>query len=392
MKKQNKFTIIIPTRDRAENLSTTIKSCLNQTYNNYEILISDNFSIDNTKEVVMSFKDSRISYINTEKRISMSENFDFALNHVQDGYLMFIGDDDAILPNSLEYVNEIINSTNTEAVMSYNAFYTWPGTPNPNKLFWSPREGYEVRDSKTWIKNYLRFNMEYTFDLPSVYCGFVKRSAFDRVKKGDSFFKSSTPDAYSAIAFALTTDFYVYSHTPFVIHGSSPKSNGGAYLGRPKGEEGEEVKLFFKENKIPFHKDIIMTKSFRICSIEAFLQFSDYFPEYTIGYKIDWQKLLKFVLTERKESTKEEIENAVKDMCKMHNLNFEDVINNIPKKFTGVPISEIMVRFLYKLKNTFQNKTIKIENTISYGVNNVYDAALLLNFFLKTRRNIKSGL
>ena len=388
---QNRFTIIIPTRDRAETLFTTIKCCLNQTYNNYQIIVSDNCSNDNTKEIVMSFNNNRIKYINTGNRVSMSENFDFALDHINDGYLMFIGDDDAILPNSLEYVNEIINFTNTEAVMSYNAFYTWPGTPNPNKLFWSPKEGYEVRNSKKWINNYLRFNMEYTFDLPSVYCGFVKRSTFDRIRKGDCFFKSSTPDAYSAIAVAFATNFYVYSHTPFVIHGSSPKSNGGAYLGRAKGEEGEEVKLFFKENKIPFHKAIVMTKSFRICSIEAFLQFSDNFPEYTSSYKIDWEKLLKFVLTERNENTKEEIETAVKQMCVFHNINYDHIMNNIPKKFTGVPFSEILVRLLYKIKNIIQNKTIVINDTRKYGINNVFEAALFLNFFLTTKRNVKAS-
>ncbi len=386
---KNKFTVIIPTRDRCETLTHTLNCCLNQTYDNFEIIVSDNCSEDDTKKMVLGINDSRIRYINTEKRISMSENFDFALSHVHEGYLMFIGDDDAIMPNSLEYINEIINSTGSEAVMSYNAFYTWPGTPNPNKLFWSPREGYEVRNSKNWIDNYLRFNMEYTFDLPSVYCGFVKKSTFEKFTINGNFFMSSTPDAYSAIAIAFATDFYVYSHTPFVIHGSSPKSNGGAYLGRAKGQEGEQAKLFFKENKIPFHKDIIMTKSFRICSVEAFLQFSDAFPEYSKGYQIDWTKLLKFVLTERKEITKEEIESAVEKMCKIHDIDFKEILKDIPTKFTGVPVQEIIYRGLLKVKNIIQHKTIKIDDTTTYGINNVYDAAIVLNILLKTKRNLR---
>lgn len=387
MNTYNRLTIVIPTRERSETLFYTIRCCLNQTYPNYQLLICDNYSQDNTKEIVMSFNDKRIRYINPGERLSMSGNFDFALKNVEeDSYLMFVGDDDGVLPNSLEYVNNIINKTGSEAVVSYNAFYTWPGTQNPNKLFWSPKEGYEIRDSKSWIKKYLKFNMEYTFDLPSAYCGFVKRSVFERVTKGKIFFRSPTPDSYSALAVAFATDKYVYSYTPFAVHGSSSKSNGGAYLGKAKNEVGNEYRLFFKENSISFHNDVIITKSFRIFSVEAFLQFSDWFPELVKGYKIDWEKLLRFILTERKPETAEEVETAVKQMCKMHAVNYEKVVNNIPGKFTGVPYNEIIRRLFDKIINTIKKKTIKIDDTTQFGIWNVYDAVMLLNFFLKTKR------
>src|ERR1700753_1072181 len=123
--KYNKLTILIPTRERCDTLYDTLRCCFNQTCPNLEIIVSDNFSQDRTKEVVMSFNDERLKYINTGKRLSMSGNFDFALSHVKEGYIMFIGDDDGVVPNSLEYVNDIINSTNCKAIVSYNAFYTW---------------------------------------------------------------------------------------------------------------------------------------------------------------------------------------------------------------------------------------------------------------------------
>jgi glycosyltransferase involved in cell wall biosynthesis len=382
---KNKFTIIIPTRERANTLYHTIRSCLNQTYKNYEIIVSDNYSQDNTKEVVGFFNDSRIKYINTGIRLSMSQNFDFALSHVIEGYLMFIGDDDAILPNSLEYVNDIINITKCEAVASYNSFYTWPDTQNSNKLFWGHKKGFEIRNSKSWIDKFFEFEMIYTFDLPSVYCGFVKKSILENLTKENIFFKSSTPDAYSAIAVAFATESYAYSHTPFVIHGASSRSNGGSYLGKGKNQEGIEAKLFFKENSIPFHRKVIMTKSFRICAAEAYLQFSDNFPEYTNGYSIDWRILLKSVLDERNNFTKVEIEEAVKNMCFIHKLKYEDLIFqntiNIKHFFTNKNIMRLVYKVLYRIKN----KQVSVNNTLKYGVNNVYDASLLLNFFLKEK-------
>ena len=383
---QNKFTILIPTRERADTLYFTIKSCLNQTYDNYEIIVSDNNSQDNTYDVVHSFDDSRLKYINTGKRMSMSENFDFALSHVSEGYIMFIGDDDGVLPNSLDYVNEIINQTKTEAVVSHNAFYTWPQTANPNKLYWSDRSGYEIRKSKEWIKKYLTFKMQYTFDLPGAYCGFVKRDVFDRVSKNGHFFHSSTPDAYSALAVAFTTDSYVYSFTPFAVHGASKNSNGGAFLSKKKGEEGKEAISFLKENKIPFHKDIVFTKAFRVSSLEAFLQFCDAFPEITKEYKVDWKLFFKYVLSEAKEETRDEIEEAVKQMCKMHDVNFEEIDNfKVGRfdRFTNLTLNEIVIKVKNKIVQIFLKQPSHIDDITRYGVFNVHDAMILLKFITK---------
>lgn len=384
IKVNNKFTILIPTRERADTLYHTIRACLNQTYPNYEVIVSDNYSQDNTYDVVNSFSDSRLKYINTGTRMSMSENFDFALSHVKDGYVMFIGDDDGVLPNSLEYVNQIINQTKAEAVVSHNAYYSWPGTATPNKLFWSQKSGYEIRDSKEWIQKYLTFKMQYTFDLPGAYCGFVKRDVFDRVSKNGYFFRSSTPDAYSALAVAFSTDMYVYSFTPFAVHGASARSNGGAFLNQKKGEEKQEAISFQKENKIPFHKDIIVTKTFRTSSLEAYLQFSDSFPELTKEYKIDWKLFLQYVLNERQENTKDEVEEAVQQMCKMHSVNYEEIKNFKPNKYDD--IYDLTKKIKNKLIRKFFGQKTSIEDMTKHGVYNVHDAMVFLGCILRSQK------
>ena len=97
----NHFTIIVPTRERTDTLRYTIQTILNQTYKNYTVLISDNFSQDGTRDIIDSFTDERIKYINTGKRVSMSHNWEFALAHVERGWVTILGDDDGLLPNSL---------------------------------------------------------------------------------------------------------------------------------------------------------------------------------------------------------------------------------------------------------------------------------------------------
>ena len=84
----NHFTVVIPTRERCDTLEHTLRTCVMQEYTNLEIIVSDNYSQDHTREVVEYFKDSRIRYINTGKRISMSDNYEFALSHVKpNGYI-----------------------------------------------------------------------------------------------------------------------------------------------------------------------------------------------------------------------------------------------------------------------------------------------------------------
>src|SRR3989344_2535378 len=55
-------SIIIPTYNRAYILGTAIKSVLAQTYLNWELIIMDDGSTDNTREAVEAFKDPRIKY------------------------------------------------------------------------------------------------------------------------------------------------------------------------------------------------------------------------------------------------------------------------------------------------------------------------------------------
>ncbi len=55
--------VIIPTYNRAHFVGRAIKSVLNQTYQDFEIIVDDDASIDNTEEVVKSFNDGLIKYI-----------------------------------------------------------------------------------------------------------------------------------------------------------------------------------------------------------------------------------------------------------------------------------------------------------------------------------------
>ena len=80
------LSLIIPTRERADTLALTIATALQQKSQEFEIIISDNSSLDNTKDVVASFLDNRIRYFNTGKRVSMCDNYEFGLENARGDY------------------------------------------------------------------------------------------------------------------------------------------------------------------------------------------------------------------------------------------------------------------------------------------------------------------
>ena len=192
MSTRQKYSVIIPTRERADTLYHTLRTMVEQSYDNLEIIVSDNCSQDNTQEVVKSFSDPRLKYLNTGKRVSMSENFEFGLSHVNEGFVMFIGDDDGLLPGAIERVNTIVEETGMRAVTSGIAQYVWPNHPSDklrNTMSWSIRNGVEIRDSSEWMKKVLSFKTLYTFDLPGMYGGFVHIDVVSSMKKDGRFFR-----------------------------------------------------------------------------------------------------------------------------------------------------------------------------------------------------------
>ena len=118
-----RVTVIIPTRERADTLFYTLQTVVSQSYANFRIIVSDNFSSDTTKDVVMSFRDDRIEYFNTGKRLSMSHNWEFALEKISEGYVTILGSDDGHIPGTCKIVNDIIKKHNPEALMSKECFY-----------------------------------------------------------------------------------------------------------------------------------------------------------------------------------------------------------------------------------------------------------------------------
>lgn len=106
------FSIIIPTYNRSEYLKIAIVHLLNQNFHDFEIIISDNYSKDNTKNIVRSFKNKKIKYYRNKKNIEVIPNIIKALRRANGKYFLLHGDDDYLyLKNSLKELHNLIEKS-----------------------------------------------------------------------------------------------------------------------------------------------------------------------------------------------------------------------------------------------------------------------------------------
>jgi glycosyltransferase involved in cell wall biosynthesis len=371
------FTIVIPTRERSDTLIYTLSSVLSQDYDNFEILVSDNFSFDGTQEKIRAISNKKLKYINTGKRISMSENWEFALDHIDHGWVTILGDDDALLPGALRKINQIVKETNTYAVRSNVCAYSWPSLNGTafGSLDVTLKRGYEVRESRAFLQKVIDGRLPYT-ELPVLYNGgFVSTELIRRAKSiTGSFFQSMTPDVYSSIVFSYLTDFYIYSYEPLAINGASIHSGGTAGFEKIKRERlYDPVAKFWSENNIPFHPDLPLLENGRtVVSIsvvfyEAFLQANKF--HHLKSIQASHRNFIRVTLMQYSHNHFDLLEWA-KRFCIRHEINFNHV-----RPSRGVMVAIGIIRSM-KVK-FYSLYTYSMRGNTILPIGNVEEAALI---------------
>jgi len=95
-------SIIMPSYNTASFIEETIQSVLNQTYTNWELIIVDDCSTDNTNEVVDTIKDCRIHYLKNEKNSGAAISRNKALREAKGQWIAYLDSDDLWMPEKLE--------------------------------------------------------------------------------------------------------------------------------------------------------------------------------------------------------------------------------------------------------------------------------------------------
>ncbi len=95
------ISVILPTYNRAHTVSKAVQSVLNQTYQKWELIIVDDGSTDNTKNVVFSVKDKRMRYLYKENG-GPAHARNYGIEHAKGKWIMYLDSDDTLLPNCID--------------------------------------------------------------------------------------------------------------------------------------------------------------------------------------------------------------------------------------------------------------------------------------------------
>ncbi len=135
------ISVIIPMYNDEKFIQTCMDSILNQTFKNFEVIIVDDCSTDNSTELLQKYKDSRVKIYRRSRNLGESASRNLGLDLSAGKYVFFMDHDDAILENTLETFIIAAEETSADVVymnsffVSSDPYFTYPGNIDATKYF-----------------------------------------------------------------------------------------------------------------------------------------------------------------------------------------------------------------------------------------------------------------
>ncbi len=222
-----KFSVVIPTRMRHLTLPHTLKTCLAQSFDDYEIVVSDNASLPETRQVVESFQSDRIRYLRSDTAVPMTVNWTRALQAAQGEWILFLGDDDALFPWSLSALDLLTRQFDVRSIRWEMSVYTWPCVATEdqrNRLQIPLLRNQQVISTEPCITE--MFQRPGVATVPMPYHGLIHRSLIEQATATGPIFEGPCPDTFAGVLLAAFSEKFLQVGLPMTLIGVSGKSNG----------------------------------------------------------------------------------------------------------------------------------------------------------------------
>ena len=147
--------IFIATYNRPLLLEAAINSTLNQDFDSFEVIISDNSTNDETEKLISRFRDNRLKYIKRRPSLSsFTEHFNVIMQDVTAEYFMIFHDDDIMCENMVSTLINEIEKNKLAIAIGANAF-VYINKRLQKKLFRKKNQNQIVKDRNEMAENYL---------------------------------------------------------------------------------------------------------------------------------------------------------------------------------------------------------------------------------------------
>jgi len=390
MKKKN-FSIVIPTyNDSSKFIGDTIKSCLDQNYDNYEIIVYQDKIINNVKKMIESFGSPKIKFFGGNKRLSITKNWEAAINTCKGDYIIFLGHDDAMLLHALRDLNIIINETNAKLIkyerLNFNI---------EHEIYLKiplMRNNYQI-NSKKLINDVINFKKSYT-SLPMMYNSVSSKDLIFKLKSiTGKIFDSKNPDIYSGFALAYLSKKILTIGRPMAINTGTAESLGiimnknEALISEKEAKRKLEYLDLFKKDGIKDHKSIPNLDIIQSKVLDAFMFAKDNLFKNDTSFNYSKKKFIKKVIRFKLKRADTDWEIFYSQICKyISNQIFLKIWFEKEFKKKSLPVIKKKDQ-IYGLINydTFLNIDPK-----KFNLKNSYDAAIFYeNLLNMKKKNIK---
>ena len=139
------FSVIIPAYNNAEYLPDAINSVLNQSYPHFELLVVNDASLDNAAEVIKSFTDPRLKYVEHEVNKGLSAARNTGIKSATGDYIALLDGDDYFHPDKLKLHAEFLENHPNVGV-TYNARFELNHSSKAIRELWRPPLAVDLKD------------------------------------------------------------------------------------------------------------------------------------------------------------------------------------------------------------------------------------------------------
>jgi Glycosyl transferase family 2 len=225
------LSIVIPTLGRPDTLRHALATLVVQQGADCEFIVQNNGGDPAVAALVDGLDDPRFHHVASADIVPMTENWERALAAASGDYVLFIGDDDGLMPDACALAAHVL-ALRAPALLSWLPFaYYWPGYYHEgwrNRLIAAIdfRFTAERVAAGPLLQQVYRFQAHYS-RLPMIYNSFVRRDVIEAMRQRcGRYFLGYSPDVTSGIANAALTPDFLRLTRPLSISGLSRHSTG----------------------------------------------------------------------------------------------------------------------------------------------------------------------
>lgn len=144
-----RVSVVIPTYNRAQDLPGALKSVIEQRFLDWELIVIDDASVDETPQVVNQMNDSRIRLIRLQENVGAARARNIGISQASGEFVAFLDSDDQWDPDYLDCQVRSMDENGRQAVLSYvGAWFKDAGTGQTRRRV--PRHGGDISGAMLW--------------------------------------------------------------------------------------------------------------------------------------------------------------------------------------------------------------------------------------------------